>query len=245
MTSIKTLIGALALTAIAGAAIADNHTVRMGTEGAYPPYNFINDKGEVDGFEREMGDEICKRAGLECTWVTNEWDSIIPNLVSGNYDTIIAGMSVTAERDEVIDFTNEYIPASPSAYVALAGTEVDLKGGVITAQTNTIQAGYVASSGATLVEFATPDETIAAIRNGEADAVLADKDYLAPIVKESGGELVFVGEDVRIGGGVAMGVRESDGELREKLNAAIDSMKADGTLNAMLAKWFEENTPQW
>ena len=62
----------------------------MGTEGAYPPYNFINDAGEVDGFERELGDELCKRAELTCEWVTNEWDSIIPNLVSGNYDAIIA-----------------------------------------------------------------------------------------------------------------------------------------------------------
>ncbi|MEL6792574.1 MAG: transporter substrate-binding domain-containing protein, partial [Pseudomonadota bacterium] len=216
----------------------------MGTEGAYPPYNFINDAGEVDGFEREMGDELCKRAGLECTWVTNDWDSIIPNLVAGNYDTIIAGMSVTAERDEVIDFSEEYIPPSPSAYVALAGEDVDLSGGVITAQTATIQAGHIAASGATLVEFATPDETIAAIRNGEADAVLADKDYLAPIVAESGGELVFVGE-VAIGGGVALGLRESDGELKAKIDAAIASMKADGTLNTMLAKWFTENPPQW
>lgn len=245
MNNLLKLAGAsLVGVVMAGSAMAASHAVRMGTEGAYPPYNFINDKGEVDGFEREMGDEICKRAGLECTWVTNDWDSIIPNLVSGNYDTIIAGMSVTAERDEVIDFTNEYIPASPSAYVALSD-DVDLSGGVVTAQTSTIQAGYVASSGATLVEFATPDETIAAVRNGEADAVLADKDYLAPIVAESGGELVFVGDDVRIGGGVGMGVRESDGELKAKLNAAIDSMKADGTLNAMLAKWFTENPPQW
>ena len=241
--TIKTLIGAALLTAVAGTAFAGGHAVRMGTEGAYPPYNFINDKGEVDGFEREMGDEICKRAGLECVWVTNEWDSIIPNLVSGNYDTIIAGMSVTAERDEVIDFTNEYIPPSPSAYVALSDG-VDVNSGVITAQAATIQASHIAASGATLVEFATPDETIAAVRNGEADAVLADKDYLAPIVAESGGELVFVGE-VSIGGGVGMGVRESDGELKAKLNAAIDSMKADGTLNTMLAKWFEENPPQW
>ena len=239
----RTLIGAAAMAAIASAAAAQ--TVRMGTEGAYPPYNFINDAGEIDGFERELGDELCKRAKLECTWVTNEWDSIIPNLVSGNYDTIIAGMSVTAERDEVIDFTNEYIPPSPSAYVALAGSEVDVATGVITAQVNTIQAGHVADSGATLVEFATPDETIAAVKNGEADAVLADKDYLAPIVAESGGELVFVGEDVAIGGGVAMGIRESDGELKAKLDAAIDSMKADGTLNELLAKWFTENTPQW
>ena len=54
-------------------------TVRMGTEGAYPPYNFINDSGDVDGFEREVGDELCKRANLTCEWVVNEWDPIIPN----------------------------------------------------------------------------------------------------------------------------------------------------------------------
>jgi len=85
--------------------------VRMGTEGAYAPWNFINDAGEVDGFERELGDELCARAELTCEWVTNEWDSIIPNLTSGNYDTIIAGMSVTAEREEIIAFTQPYTPA--------------------------------------------------------------------------------------------------------------------------------------
>ncbi|MEM7239666.1 MAG: transporter substrate-binding domain-containing protein [Pseudomonadota bacterium] len=231
--------GALAIGAlVAGPTLAD--TIRMGTEGAYPPYNFINDKGEVDGFEREVGDELCKRANLDCVWVTNEWDSIIPNLVSGNYDTIIAGMSITAERDEVIDFTQEYVPASPSAYVALAGANVDVESTVIAAQVNTIQAGYVASSGANLVEFSTPDETIAAVKNGEADAVLADKDYLDPIVAESGGELAIVGT-VRIGGGVGMGVRESDTELKQKMDTAIASMKADGTLNTLIKKHFGDD----
>ena len=94
---------AIALTA--GIAMADGHakTIRLGTEGAYPPYNFLNDAGDVDGFEIELGNELCARAKLTCEWVTNEWDSIIPNLVSGNYDTIIAGMSITDERDEVIE----------------------------------------------------------------------------------------------------------------------------------------------
>ena len=222
--------------------IASAQTIRMGTEGAYPPYNFINDAGEVDGYERELGDELCKRAKLTCEWVTNEWDSIIPNLVSGNYDTIIAGMSITEERDQVIDFTSEYYPADPSAYVGLAGAGASATNGVVAAQTGTIQAGHVASSGATLVEFATPDETIAAVKNGEADAVLADYAFLAPIVEQSGGELEFVGAKVAIGGGIGMGVRESDGDLKAKMNAAIASMKADGTLNTMLNKWFGEGT---
>jgi len=238
----KTLIlttAALALTA--GMALAQSQTIRMGTEGAYPPYNFLNDKGEVDGFERELGDELCRRAELTCEWVTTDWDGIIPNLVSGNYDTIIAGMSITAERDEVIDFTQNYYPPAASAYVGLSA-DVDVTSGVISAQASTIQAGHVAASGATLLEFATPEETIASVRNGEADAVFADKAYLIPIVEESGGALTFVGEDIQLGGGVGMGLRESDTELRDKFDAAIQSMKDDGTLNTLLIKWFGEDT---
>ncbi|WP_306115206.1 MULTISPECIES: transporter substrate-binding domain-containing protein [unclassified Roseovarius] len=209
--------------------------VRMGTEGAYPPWNFINDAGEVDGFERELGDELCKRAELTCEWVTNEWDSIIPNLVSGNYDVIIAGMSITDERDEVIDFTQNYTQPDPSAYLAMS-SDVDVSGGVLAAQTGTIQASHIASTGATLVEFATPEETIAAVRNGEADAVLADKGYLAPIADEDS-ELVLLEKTEMLGGGVGMGVRESDGELKAKFDAAIQSMKDDGSLNELITKW--------
>jgi polar amino acid transport system substrate-binding protein len=225
---------ALALTA--GAALADGHSVvRMGTEGAYAPWNFINDAGEVDGFERELGDELCARAELTCEWVTNEWDSIIPNLVSGNYDTIIAGMSITDERDEIIDFTQAYTPADPTSFVALS-MDVDIEGGVIAAQTGTIQAGYIADQGWTLVEFATPDETIAAVRAGEADAVFADKSYLVGAI-EGQAELMLLQQEVALGGGVGMGIRESDGELRAAFDAAIQSMKDDGSLNTLIAKW--------
>jgi polar amino acid transport system substrate-binding protein len=148
-------------------------------------------------------------------------------------------MSITDERDEVIDFTQNYIPPAASAYMSMSG-DVDLMGGVIAAQTNTIQAGYVAESGAILLEFATPDETVAAVRNGEADAVFADKDYLAPIV-EAEADMMFAGDDVQLGGGVGMGLRESDTELKAKFDAAIDSMKEDGTLNTMIVKWFGED----
>ena len=233
----KKLLLATAVMALTSGAALAQQTVRMGTEGAYPPYNFINDAGQVDGFEREMGDELCKRAGLTCEWVTTDWDSIIPNLQSGNYDTIIAGMSITEEREEVIDFTQNYIPPASSAYAALTA-DADVKAGVVAAQVGTIQAGYVAESGATLLEFATPDETVAAVRNGEADAVFADKDYLVPVVNESGGEFSWAGEEVQLGGGVGMGLRESDTELKEKFNVAIQSMKDDGTLNEMIKKWF-------
>ncbi|NSX54749.1 transporter substrate-binding domain-containing protein [Parasulfitobacter algicola] len=231
---------ALALTASMAFAAGHGTTVRMGSEGAYPPYNFLNDAGELDGFEREVGDELCVRAELTCEWVTNDWDSIIPNLVSSNYDTIMAGMSITDERKQVIDFTQNYYPPAASAYVAL-NDGVDINSGVVAAQSTTVQASHVAASGATVMEFATPEETIAAVRNGEADAVFADKDFLSPIVEESGGQLVFVSEDVPLGDGIGVGVRQSDTELKAKLDAAITSMKEDGTLNELIIKWFGED----
>ena len=232
----KIILSAAALALSAGVAFADGHgkTIRLGTEGAYPPYNFLDDNGEVAGFEREVGDELCKRGELTCEWVTNEWDSIIPNLVSGNYDVIIAGMSITDERDEVIDFSDPYTQPDPSAFLAMQ--DMDMSGAVIAAQSGTIQASHIASmEGATLVEFATPEETIAAVKNGEADAVLADKAFLEPIA-EAEADLSLVGEDVLLGGGIGLGIRESDGELREKFNAAIQSMKDDGSLNALIEK---------
>ena len=93
--------------------------------------------------------------------------------------------------------------------------------------------------GATLVEFATPEETVAAVKNGEADAVLADQSFLAPIA-EADSDLQLLPQNELLGGGIGLGIRESDGELREKFNVAIQSMKADGSLNALIAKWLPE-----
>jgi polar amino acid transport system substrate-binding protein len=241
----KRLLLATALGLLAPAAFAQD-VVRLGTEGAYPPYNFINDAGEVAGFEREFGDELCKRAELTCEWTTNDWDSIIPNLQSGNYDVIIAGMSITPEREEVISFSQGYLPPAASSYLALS-KDVDLTSGPVAAQTSTIQAAFVAENGMTLVEYATPEETVAAVKNGEAVAVLADKDYLAPIAAESGGELVLLDREETIGGGVGLGFRKSDEELKAKFDAAIKSMKCDGTLDAMIVKpdYFGPESLTW
>ncbi len=230
---------AVAATFAAPAAFAQD-TVRLATEGGYPPYNFLNDAGEVDGFEREVGDELCRRAELTCEWVTNEWDSIIPNLTSGNFDAILAGMSITDERRQVLGFTQNYFPPAASAYVALSD-EADVTGGVVAVQTSTVQANHVAETGATLLEFATYDETVAAVRSGEADAVFADKDALAPTVEASGGELVFTGDDVALGDGIGIALRESDAELKAELDSAIGSMKEDGSLNEMIVTWFGDD----
>jgi len=80
--NIKRLLAAATVAAFAaGAAMVDGHAVRVGTEGADAAYNFIKDSGELDGFEIEFGNMLRARAKLDCTWVKNDWDSIIPNLV--------------------------------------------------------------------------------------------------------------------------------------------------------------------
>lgn len=233
----KLLIAAAALALTAGMGMAQ--TVRMGTEGAYPPYNFIDDNGQVAGFERELGDELCKRAELSCTWVKNDWDSIIPNLVSSNYDTIMAAMSINEERKAVIAFTQDYLPPAASSYAALT-EDADFAEGVVAVQTGTVQASYIAETGATMLEFPNIDQVLAAVRNGEADAGFGDHEVMRPFVEDSD-DLVFVGDEVKLDEGIGVGLRQSDTELREKLDAAITAMKGDGSLNAMIKKYFGDD----
>lgn len=235
----------LALAALAfGASAATAEVIRIGTEGAYPPFNFLNEANQLVGFEIDLGNMICERAGLTCEWVINDWDTIIPNLVGGNYDIIMAGMNATPARDEVIAFADAYKRPDPSAFMALAGTDASvIETGVIAAQSNTVQASMVAETSATLIEFPTPDETIAAVRSGVADAVLADRSFLLTHLNDSAGQFVFIGERMPPGAGISPGVRQSDVELRETLNATIAAMKADGSLNALLVQWFGADIP--
>lgn len=213
--------------------------VRIGTEGAYPPYNFINDAGEIDGFERELGDELCRRADLTCTWVINEWDTIIPNLLDGQYDAIVAGMSITVERDELIDFSQPYLPPSTSVYLAVAGAGDEAAKGAVAAQVATVQADYLASqSGVSLLEFELVPDAIAAVLSGEADAALVDLAFARESLAEHEGMLSIVGPEVNLDLGVGIGLREDDGELKDKLDTTISEMKDDGSLNALITKWF-------
>lgn len=230
-----------ALTVVSLSCGGQSETVRMGTEGAYPPYNFLNDAGEVDGFERQLGDELCRRAELECVWVTNEWDTIIPNLLDDQYDTIMAGMSITDERDELIDFTQPYTPPTPSVYVALAGAGDGAVSGTVGAQVETIHAAYLAESGATYVEYEVADELVEAVLAGDVDAVLVDREFAREAIAESGGSLAVVGAGVMLDSGIGIGVRETEGELKDTLDRAIDSMKADGTLNELIREWFGDD----
>ena len=105
----KILLVVLSIGVLGLASIANSQTIRIGTEGAYPPWNNINSAGDLEGAEIDFGNEACKRMGVTCEWVTQDWDGIIPALLQGKYDIIIAGMSITEERKEKVNFTTGYM----------------------------------------------------------------------------------------------------------------------------------------
>ena len=105
----KILIYLLSIGIFGVASIANSQTIRIGTEGAYPPWNNLNSAGELEGAEIDFGNEACQRMGVTCEWVTQDWDGIIPALLQGKYDIIIAGMSITEERKEKVNFTTGYM----------------------------------------------------------------------------------------------------------------------------------------
>ena len=105
----KILIYILSVGIVGVASVANSQTIRIGTEGAYPPWNNLNSAGELEGAEIDFGNEACERMGVTCEWVTQDWDGIIPALLQGKYDIIIAGMSITEERKEKVNFTTGYM----------------------------------------------------------------------------------------------------------------------------------------
>ncbi len=221
-------------------ACAAAEPVRLATDGEYHPFNFVNDAGEVDGLEREMGDELCRRAELECEWVINEWDTMIPHLRAEDFDAIVAGMSITAERDERIDFTEPYYPPTPSVYLAKAGAGDEAVDGVLGAQADTIHSDYFLDSGTFFKSFGEAQAPVDAVLSGEVDAILVDHAFAVEKVAEFSGQLAIVGPDVPLDRGIGIGVR-TDSELKAKLDEAIASMKADGTLNALILKWVGDD----
>ncbi len=231
---------------VAGLAVAllacsdDTEPVRLATEGDYHPFNFINDDGEIDGLERELGDELCRRADLECEWVLNDWESMIPDLVAGEFDAIIAGMSITDKRNMTIDFTEPYYPPTPSVYLALEGVGGEAVEGRLGAYANTIYSDYFTERGIAYTEFSDEDDRLAALLNGDIDAMLVDHAYATEKLSEYEGRLAVVGPSVLLDRGIGIGVRNNN-DLLAKLNSALAEMKADDSLNDLIRKWVGED----
>lgn len=242
------LSAAAALALLAGAAQAQDKIVRIGTEGAYPPFNGTNAKGEVEGFEIELGNELCKRMNVKCEWVVQDWDGIIPALQAKKFDVIMASMSINEKRKAMVDFSDRYYH-TPARLVAKAGSKLEataasLKGKTVCVQSSTIHADYAEKywkAGSKIKTYPKQDDANLDLAAGRCQAILADSAVMLDWLKTQKGKYDFVSEPIRdpiFGDGVGAAVRKGDDELRTAINAAIKAVDADGTYKKLNDKYF-------
>lgn len=216
--------------------------VRLATEAAFAPCNLIGDDGQIAGFERDFGAAMDARAAPSCARVVAGRDALVPRLPGGNRDVILAAMTITAERRAGVALTRAKVPPEPSARLARAGESPGLTG-LVAARAAPVHADHVAASGATPVGFPATDDVVAAVQRDELDAALADECFLAETAAASaGGPVIAPGGVPRVQGS-GLAPRPSGTELRDRTDAAIGTMKRDGTLNALLIKWTGDEVP--
>lgn len=234
----------------AGAAGAQELTLKIGTEGAYPPFNNLTPDGKLEGFDVDIAKALCEEMKAKCEFVTQEWDGIIPALQAGKFDAIIASMSITEERKQKVDFTNKYYD-TPPAVVAPKDSDIkgvtkeDLAGKAIGVQIGTIHSNYSEKTytDSTVKTYPTAQEYQLDIANGRIDAANDDIIAIEQFLKSPEGaccKLVgtvpSIPEIHGLGSGIA--VRKGETQLIEKFNAAIDAIRANGKYKEINDKYF-------
>lgn len=247
----KLVLAAVAALAMGSAAMADPIKVGVDT-GAYPPFTVPAADGSWSGWEIDFMHAICDEAKLDCVITPTAWDGIIPALTGGQIDVIMSSMSITAEREKAIDFSDKYYN-TPTVVIAGKGLvatpdAAGLKGKVIGVQVSTTQEAYAmkyfAPEGAEVKSYQTADEVNQDLAAGRIDAMVIDAlpggAFLATDEGKACCDLVGeVTDDPEIlGRGVGFGLRKGD-PLKDKLNAAIAAIRANGTYDAITKKYFD------
>ncbi|MXN67403.1 transporter substrate-binding domain-containing protein [Stappia sp. GBMRC 2046] len=242
---------AVILAAVGGAEAKDWSKVRIGTEGAYPPFNNLTSDGQLVGFDIDIAKALCDEMGVECEFITQDWDGIIPALQAGKFDAIIASMSITDERKEKVDFTNKYYNTPPAIAVPkdsdLKGvTAEDLAGIALGAQSSTTHSNYAEAKfpDADLRLYPTPDEYKLDLESGRIDAAIDDVVVLSEWIDSSDGACcrilgTLTPDPVINGEGAGIAIRKGETDLQEMFNAAIKAIRENGTYKQINDKYFE------
>ncbi len=228
--------------------------VRIGVEGAYPPFSYVTPSGELEGFDIDIARALGEAMGAEVTLIPQDWDGIIPALLAKKYDAILASMSITEERKQKVAFTNKYYQ-TPAKFIAKKGMIDDfskeaIKGKKVGVQRATIHDRYLTDNYGNDVEikrYGTQDEAYLDLTAGRVDMLLADSVALSDgfLKKPEGAEYTFVGPDLSdpkwFGEGAGIAIRKEDKDLVEKFNMAIDKIRSDGTYKTIQDKYFDFN----
>ncbi|MBR9829067.1 MAG: ABC transporter substrate-binding protein [Oceanospirillales bacterium] len=245
ISKLLTVAALAVLTTFSSMAAMAADKLRIASEGAYAPFNMINEQGELIGFDIDIAKALCAEMQVECEIVAQDWDGIIPGLMGRKYDAIIASMSITKERLRVVDFTDRYY-SNVLAFVVAKDKELDiskenLAGLTIGAQRATRSGQYLEDELADVVNvklYGTQGNAYLDLASGRLDALLSDKfpayDWLQ---SEDGQGFEFRGAELDIDDQVAIAVRKRD-PLKEKLNAAIKAIVENGTYAEINARYF-------
>ena len=253
MKRLRLLLAACLLVpfAAAPAFAADGAKLRIGVEGAYPPFSEVGPDGKLKGFDIDIAYALCTQMKAQCTLVQQDFDGMIPALQARKIDAVIASMSITPERLQTVNFSDKYY-STPARIVAKAGSPLQitpegLKGKKIGVQRSTIHDRFATDTFKTaeIVRYTKQDEVFLDLAAGRIDATLADSVAadVGFLKTPAGKGFAFVGPNYTdpkyfgIGAGVA--IRKSDTDLQAKLNAALKAIRADGTYKKIQAKYFD------
>ena len=240
----------IATTATAQPAPGLPKTVRLAMEGGYPPFSIVAPDGKITGFDADIAGEICKRMQVTCTQVQVEFDAMIPALRAKKVDAIVASMSITPERQKVVDFSDKYYN-TPARMVTRVDAKFEitvpgLKGRRIGVQRNTIHDRYATATfkDSEIVRYGKQDEVFLDLVNGRieatlADVVAADQGFLKT-PKGAGFALRGPSFDdpAYFGVGAGIALRKGDKALQQAINGALASLRADGTYKRINDKYF-------
>lgn len=254
MKKLLTLVVVVVLVAAGGVQAKDWKTVRIGVEGAYPPFSYVTPEGELAGFDIDIAKALVKAMGADVKLVAQDWDGIIPALLAKKYDAIIASMSITEERKKKVAFSNKYYN-TPAKFICKKGlmaefSRANVKGKKVGVQRATIHDRYLTDNYGKDVEikrYGTQDEAYLDLTAGRVDMLLADSIALSDgfLKKPEGKDYQFIGPDLSdpkwFGDGAGIAIRKQDTDLVEKFNAAIKQIRADGTYKKIQDKYFDFN----
>lgn len=245
MKSYKKILFAAAATVLMSLPAMAADKLRIGTEGAYPPFNLIDSSGEVVGFDIDIAHALCEKMGAECTVVTSDWDGIIPALNTRRFDFLVASMSITEERKQAVDFTDPYY-TNKLQFVAPKKSdfkvdEASLKGKTIGAQRATIAGQWLEDNMGDVVNvrlYDTQENAYLDMSSRRIDGVLADNFVQYEWLQtDAGAAFEFKGEPVFDNDEIGIAVRKGD-PLRERLNEALAAIIEDGTYEKINNKYF-------
>lgn len=229
--------------------VKQSGTLKVGLMGTYAPYNFLNDKKEMDGFDADIAKEIAKRLGVKVDFVAQEFSGMIAGLQAKKFDAVISQMTITDERKKQLDFTEPYITNEVKIIVKQDNNSItkleDFKGKNIGVGLGTNDETYLRNEVLPKVgkfEIKTYNDVITSLQDlnsGRIDATINNIYALKPIVDKNGFKIKAVGEAIKADkAGIA--VRKDNPEFRDALDKALKDMKTDGTYNTIFKKWFGE-----